>query len=80
MKKEDEMEKDETKKWLDDLRKRLMETHSPEELEAMKVKVDTLESMMRMVGENSMHDDDTDEEGHHHHEHSQSVFAGGFEA
>ncbi len=72
------MEKDETRKWLDDLRKRLMETHSPEELEAMKVKVDVLESMMRMLGD-SMHDDDTDEEGHHHHEHTQSVFAGGLE-
>jgi hypothetical protein len=70
--------KDETRKWLDGLRKRLMETHSPEELEAMKVKVDVLESMMRMLGD-SMHGDDTDEEGHHHHEHTQSVFAGGLE-
>jgi hypothetical protein len=68
----DETEKNEIRKQLDDLRKRLIETHSPEQLQSMKVKVDVLESMMRMA--DSMHDDDTDEEGHHHHVH-ESEFA-----
>jgi hypothetical protein len=58
-------------KWLEDLRKRLLETHSPEELQAMKVKVDALESVERMMN-TSNHDDDTDEVGHHHHDHKAS--------
>jgi hypothetical protein len=60
------MKKSEIAGQLDALHKQLMETHSPEELQKMKIKVDVLESMMRMGGQ---HDDDTDEEGHHHHEH-----------
>jgi hypothetical protein len=65
------MANEDRRRWLEDLRKRLLETHSPEELQAMKVKVDALESVERMMN-TSNHDDDTDEVGHHHHDHKAS--------
>lgn len=60
---------DQVKPELEELRKHLMSDPSTEELQAMKLKIDVLEGMSRLSGDEK-HDHDTDHENDHDHQHT----------
>jgi len=59
--------KEEMKKTVEDLRALLLNTHTQEELQALKLKIDALEGLRRLSDGS---DHDVDEGNQHHHDHT----------
>jgi len=55
------------KQQIEELRRRLLGSPSPEDLQLIKGHLDALETLRRIAPAD--HNDDIDESGHHHHEH-----------
>ncbi|MGO9454268.1 MAG: hypothetical protein ACLQDV_24945 [Candidatus Binataceae bacterium] len=57
---------DAVRKELEDIRTKLLESHTPEEVQLMKLKFDALKGLRLDDG----HDHDLDTDSHHDHEHT----------